>query len=111
MKRTAPRILTLCLLFVGGCSSLKWPDGSPVIPGNGSPAAAYVAADKATYNAVAPEYWEYVKADPKLVQDQKDRRLRTLKTWELRIKSAQESGTTEPAPPVPTTLPSLPPIP
>ncbi|MFQ5352515.1 MAG: hypothetical protein ACE5D3_05510 [Candidatus Binatia bacterium] len=45
----------------------------------------YVAADKATYDAVAPEYRAYVEADDSLDSEQKKRRARTLKAWETRI--------------------------
>lgn len=54
----------------------------------GTPAAAYVAADQATYNAVAPEFRAYVLADPELDQAARDRRLRTLATWQQRIAAA-----------------------
>jgi len=43
------------------------------------------AADRATYRAVAPEYLEYVRKDPALDQDQKDRRERTVILWAARI--------------------------
>lgn len=56
-----------------------------------SPTAPYVAADRATYNAIAPEYSRYVEADPTL--DTEDRALRqsTLATWDLRIRGAEKA--------------------
>jgi hypothetical protein len=45
----------------------------------------YVKADRLTYDAIAPEYLRYVDADPGLTQEQKDRRHRTVDTWNLRI--------------------------
>lgn len=111
MRRPAPRTLALFVLLAAAGCGLKWPDGSPVLPSSGNPAGAYVDADRLTWNAVAPEYDAYVQGDPKLTPDQKARRRRTVDTWRLRIESARANGTTEPVPPVPTTLPSLPPIP
>ena len=48
-------------------------------------AKQYVEADKATYDIVALDYASYVNSDPKLDQEQKDRRIRLLDTWKLRI--------------------------
>lgn len=48
----------------------------------------YVRADQATFDAIAPEYKEYVQNDPKLDAAQKMRRLRTVETWKLRIEEA-----------------------
>jgi len=53
-----------------------------------TPAGEYVAADAATYDAVAPEYLEYVDADPKLGPEQKASRRRTVETWRIRNQSA-----------------------
>jgi hypothetical protein len=52
---------------------------------------AYVAADKATFDAVAPEYRAYVVADQKLSPEQKKRRGRTLTAWEARIAEGEKS--------------------
>lgn len=72
-----------------------------------SPTSAYVAADQATYNAVAPEYENYVHADPALSADQKARRDRTVQSWQLRIN---QSGVSVPAtqPTSPATQPVSP---
>lgn len=48
---------------------------------------AYVAADRATYNAIAPEYRAYVEADPALSAEQKARRERTIKAWDARLRA------------------------
>ena len=58
-----------------------------------SPAAPYVAADNATYQAIAPEYQAYFNADPALTADQKALRQRTLDTWKLRTTQAQKAAT------------------
>jgi len=66
------KILTasVALLMLAGCGNLE----------------PYIKADKATFDAIAPEYQKYVDADPNLDQGQKDRRRRTLETWKLRIE-------------------------
>lgn len=69
--------------LVGGCSALQAIQG---------PGGAYVAGDRATYDAVAPEYAAYVAADPALAPDQKDRRTRTLQTWRMRVEAAERAG-------------------
>lgn len=60
-----------------------------------TPGQTYVQADRATYEAVAPEYRTYVESDSTLSLDQQQRRIRTLETWELRTRAA-----TRPAVPV-----------
>lgn len=49
----------------------------------------YVDADAATFAAVSPEYLEYIKADAKLTQEQKDRRNRTVESWKIRLERAK----------------------
>jgi len=44
-----------------------------------------------TYKAISPEYLNYVQADPGLSMDQKDRRIRTVDAWRIRVEQA--SGT------------------
>ena len=73
----APVMLLLLLSQCNGCSALR------------PPAPDYVAADRATYEAVAPEYAAYVHADPALDGDDRARRGRTLATWDARIRAAQ----------------------
>ena len=69
--------LLLPLTQSTGCSSLH------------PPTPDYVAADRATYNAIAPEYSQYVHADPALDDDEKARRDRTLATWDARLRAAE----------------------
>ena len=60
----------------------------PVLASSCTPGKAYVAADLATYEAIAPAYAGYVGGDPGLSQAQRDRRLRTLAAWKIRIDKA-----------------------
>lgn len=50
----------------------------------------YTAADRATYEAVAPTYLQYVDADASLDSDEKKRRARTITTWRLRLEQAEK---------------------
>jgi hypothetical protein len=61
-------IVALCL-SAGGCALNK----------------DYVKADKATFDAIAPEYLRYIDLDTTLDKEQKDRRHRTVDSWNLRI--------------------------
>jgi len=56
----------------------------------------YVAADRATYEALGPKYLEYVRTDPRLDDGGKKRRARTITTWRLRLEQAEKSA--QPAP-------------
>lgn len=56
------------------------------------PASPYVAADRATFDAVASEYSAYVAADERLDDQQKTRRQRTVDTWRLRLEKAESPG-------------------
>jgi 4-amino-4-deoxy-L-arabinose transferase-like glycosyltransferase len=83
----APDSRTLCTLFVltllatsAGCALLT------------TPAGPYVAADRATYDAVAPEYRAYVANDPALDAEQRARRERTVEVWRLRLEDAETSA-------------------
>ena len=70
MKRAIlASLLILALVVGGGCS----------VP------AEYVEADQKTYDVVAPRYTKYVEADPVLTKEEKERALRTVATWKLRI--------------------------
>jgi hypothetical protein len=73
----APILLLLLGSQSTGCSALQ------------PPAPDYVAADRATYEAVAPEYAAYVHADPALDEEGRARRGRTLATWDARVRAAQ----------------------
>lgn len=50
---------------------------------------AYARADRATYDAVAPEYAGYVASDPKLTVEQRERRNRTVALWRLRVQDEE----------------------
>jgi hypothetical protein len=53
--------------------------------------ALYVDADRATYEAIAPEYLDYVAADLALDADAKASRRDTVGLWQSRIRTATES--------------------
>lgn len=53
------------------------------------PDEKYVAADRSTFDVIAPEYRQYVEADTSLTELQKETRYLKLETWELRIKTAE----------------------
>lgn len=74
-------LAVVSLAFLQGCAALQ------------SPAGPYVAADRATFQAIAPEYEAYLLADPRLTTEQRARRQRTVQTWQLRIDSAEKSVT------------------
>ena len=71
MKRTL--CLALLAVSLSGCAAN--------VP------ADWVAADRATYNAVAPEHAAYVDADSTLTLEQKQRRHNTLDTWRIRLEN------------------------
>jgi hypothetical protein len=73
----APMLLLLPLSQCTGCSALTFPPPD------------YVAADRATYEAVAPEYAGYVQEDPRLDEDERVTRARTLQTWDARLRAAE----------------------
>ena len=50
------------------------------------------AADRATYDAVAPEYAAYVANDATLSDEQRARRDRTVQTWRLRLETAERNA-------------------
>lgn len=52
---------------------------------------AYVAADRETYEAIAPDYRARVEADPGLSDDQKARRARAVDSWEARLVEAESA--------------------
>lgn len=77
------RNLRLCLLglalAVSGCAAT-----GDIIRSD------YVQADRATYEAVAPEYLKYVEADQSIDSDERKRRERTVTTWRLRLEQAEK---------------------
>jgi hypothetical protein len=71
------KILLLCLMFCFvalGSTSCAVDEG-------------YRLADKATHNAIAPEYLDYVEDDESLDEDEKQSRRDTVATWRKRIDS------------------------
>jgi hypothetical protein len=56
------------------------------------PTDAYLAADRATFDAVAPEYRAYVDSDPFLDADQRERRGRTVDVWRRRLEDAERGS-------------------
>lgn len=48
-----------------------------------------VAADRATYDAVAPDFLRYVDADAALTAEQKQLRHDTVATWDLRLRKRE----------------------
>jgi len=78
MKALRTSALAVVLMFTAGCCST-----TDLIR------AEYTAADRATYDAVAPAYQAYVDADASLDSDEKKRRTRTITTWRLRLEQAE----------------------
>src|SRR6185503_10326974 len=68
-------LLGAALLTPSGCQLLQ------------SPTQANLAADRATFDAIAPEYAAYVANDSALTPDQRARRARTIEAWRMRIES------------------------
>jgi len=67
-------LLILLILAAAGCS----------------PQAMYVASDRLTYEAIAPEYVQYVQGDPYLTPAQKRRRERTVAAWGARLNEGEK---------------------
>ena len=84
MNAAAPLALALAPLLAAGAAGCGAAGGAL-----SSPSAAYVAADRATFQAVAPEYAAYVDADPALAEDERARRGRTIETWRLRVEAGE----------------------
>lgn len=62
-----------------------------VFSGCQGPDPVQVEAQRAEYEAIAPLYTTYVEEDSAITQEVKDRRLRTVRTWDLRIQSLEEA--------------------
>ena len=75
MKRLAP--LAACALLLSSCEGLSVAD-------------AYVAADKATFDAIAPEYEVYVRGDMNLDEPSKAARIRLLTSWKMRLEANEK---------------------
>lgn len=54
-----------------------------------TPVQQYVRSDRATFEAIAPEYRKYVEQDAGLADEQKARRFRLLDSWQVRIQAAE----------------------
>ena len=54
-----------------------------------TPQAAYIEADRATFDVIAPAYMDYVRGDASLNQDQQERRQRLVDTWLIRLVKAE----------------------
>lgn len=52
--------------------------------------ASFVAAERATFKAVAPEYLDYVNADPKLDAGQKQSRRDTVQAWDAGLRAWED---------------------
>jgi hypothetical protein len=53
--------------------------------------ADWVAADRATYEAVAPEFTAYVQQDATLTPEQRQRRQNTVETWRVRLEEHEKA--------------------
>jgi hypothetical protein len=62
---------------------------SVLIPACAALDPAYVQAERATFDALAPAHRSYVDADLDLSGDEKARRMRLLDSWEARIERAE----------------------
>ncbi len=72
MKKIIPLLPLLVLIY--GCSTIP---------------QTYIAAERATYCAIAPEYLGYVEKDPNLTAFQKEVRFQTVDLWNSRIGEAE----------------------
>lgn len=81
----------LAILFAGACLA--------VLPSCSGLSAQRVAADRATFNWLAPMFRAYVMADPALDEAAKGTHLRVLDAWNERIVA--EEGTVGAPIPVP----------
>ena len=52
--------------------------------------ADYTAADRATYDVIAPRYLNYIAGDDSLDEDTKKTQSRTVTTWRLRLENAEK---------------------
>ena len=85
-KSSSPLLLTITLCAL----VLLAGTGCGVVPLD-SPSSAYVRADRATHDAVSPEYVRYVNADPALTPEQRERRLRTIESWRARVEAGESA--------------------
>jgi hypothetical protein len=57
----------------------------------GTTPAAYIEADRNTFEAIAPEHRKYLEADESLSDTSRALRLAALDSWEMRLKAAEEA--------------------
>lgn len=74
-------LIAACLLLLSACGS--------------APTVLDVTADRATYDAVAPEYLGYVDLDTALTAEQRKLRHDTVATWDLRLRKREAALATE----------------
>ncbi len=60
----------------------------PILSGCRGVPEAWQEADRATYQAIAPEYLRYIGADPALSEDARQLRRVTVETWRIRTETA-----------------------
>lgn len=78
MKTLRASFLSIALLMTAGCCAT-----TDIIQSD------YVTADRATFEAIAPRYLDYVQDDASLDAEEKARRERTIDTWRLRLEQAE----------------------
>ena len=62
------------------------------------PTKLYLEADRATYDAIGPEYLNYVKRDGSLDPEAVNVREATVRTWRERIEAHEAAGNTRTGP-------------
>lgn len=67
--------LCVICLFVAGCPDVQ---------------DYYVKADRATFDVVAPRHEKYLNADEDLSPEDLELEINTLRSWEKRLKTAEE---------------------
>jgi len=68
------KLMAVALLLLAGCAG---------------PNPSYIQADRATYEAIAPEYLRYIQDDARLTGAEVQRRIDTVNTWLRRIEAAE----------------------
>ncbi len=74
LRPSLPYLFLASALLFQGCSLQK----------------AYVKADRQTYEAIAPEYLRYVRADKSLSDAQKRRREAKVRSWDARTSEGEK---------------------
>lgn len=76
------KLLALALLVLPGCAT----------------DSTWIPPMRATYDAVADEYADYVRGDPYLSREQQQRRLETVRAWDTFLTQAELEADEELAP-------------